>query len=177
MTRARREWDVPLLPTDEEMHDPGAYLRSVVRVFPDFAGTVLWYVDGPVDYDEARITPELAKAMDEWESAYYSGIDDDDERRSLDAEIHHHREGLRLGRLLSDELGDAFEVEVFAFDRQRGRYKRRILGQGDGTNRAAIAVFRARAAESEAEDARMQELRARGGSFGWTAYAPLQKDD
>lgn len=176
-TNKRREWRVPLLPTDEEMANPGAYLRSVVRVFPDYADTVLWFVGGPVDYSDAKVTESLAADMSAWEDSYYAGLDDEMGWKSTDLETHHYREGLRIARALSDERGDSFEVEVFAQDGEHDECKVRILGQGRGSNPSAVAVFRARAAAGETEDAYFRELKASGGSFHWTAYAPLPKGD
>jgi len=177
MTGDRREWRVPLLPSDEEMADPGAYLRSVVRIFPDYADTVLWFVGGPVDYADAKLTESLAAEMSAWEAAYYADLGEERDWRSKDLETHHYREGLRLARALSDELGDSFEVEVFARDSDQGEYKLRIQARGRGSNPQAVEAFKEWAAASEAEDARFRELKASGGSFYWTAYAPLKKDD
>jgi hypothetical protein len=177
MTTEPREWRVPLLPTDEEMADPGGYLRSVVRVFPDYAGTVLWFVDGPVDYSDAKVTASLAADMSAWEDSYYTGLDDEREWKTTDLEVHHYREGLRLARALSVELGDAFEVEVFAQDSEGNEYKLRIQGRGRGSNPRAVGAFKEWAAASGAEDTKFRELKASGGSFHWTAYAPVKKGD
>jgi hypothetical protein len=167
MKQKRREWSVPLLPTDEEMANPGAYLRSVVRVFPDYADSVLWFIGGPVDYADAKVTVPLTTDMRAWETSYYAGLGADMEWRSTGLETHHYREGLRLARALSDELGDAFEVEVFALDKKRKEYKVRLLGQRQGSNPRAMAAFREWAAESEAADSRLEELKASGVAFGW----------
>jgi hypothetical protein len=177
MNQERREWSVPLLPTGEEMANPGAYLRSVVRVFPDYADSVLWFVGGPVDYAEAKLSDSLATDMMAWDTSYYAGLDSDRQWRSPDLETHHCREGLRLARGLSDELGDAFEVEVFALDKKRNKHKVRLLGQREGTNPRAIAAFRARAAADEATMARIEDLKASGVTFGWTTHAPLNRND
>jgi hypothetical protein len=177
MTGQRRDCRVPLLPTEDEMADPGAYLRSVVRVFPDYAGTVLWFVDGPVDYADAKLTESLAADMSAWEDAYYFGLGEEKDWKSKDLEVPHYREGLRLARALSDELGDSFDVEVFAQDSDHGEYKLRIQGRGRASNPLAVEAFKEWAAASEAEDAHFRELKASGGTFRWTAYAPLSRDD
>ncbi len=170
--RQREERLIPAARSDDEMRDPGAYLRTVVRVFPDYAGTVLWFVGGPVDYADAKLSDSLAAAMQAWEESYYRSLDDDLKWRSPGTEEHHAAEGLRLARLLADELGDAFEVEVWA---EGAKEKIRILGLHPGSNPAAVAAFRGWAAESEAEDERVRQLRDSGVTFGWTAYSPIKE--
>ncbi len=172
VTKQRKEWVVPPHPTDDETRDAGAYLRTVVRVFPDYANTVLWFVGGPVDYADAKVTDSLAADMRAWEESYYESLNDAMAWRSLELEGRHAAEGLRLARLLADELGDAFEVEVWA---EGAKEKVRILGQHPGSNPAAVAAFRGRAAESDAEDERIRQLRGSGATFGWTAYTPVKR--
>jgi hypothetical protein len=149
-----------------DLHEPPAdenarYLRSVVRVFPDYAGTVLWFVGGPVDYAEAAIGDDLAADMRRWEAAYYDALGPDLEWPSPAARIAHAEAGLDLARRLSDELGDAFEVEVFdARDRPQ-----RLRGRHAPANPRAVAAFRARVAEDEALTAQVDEMRASGARF------------
>jgi hypothetical protein len=56
------------------MVTPGEYLRSVLRVFPDYAGTVLWFVSDPVRYERAQLTPQLEADLNAWETRYYGGL-------------------------------------------------------------------------------------------------------
>jgi hypothetical protein len=177
MDKARLEWSVPLIPTDEELANPSAYLRSVVRVFPDYADSVLWFVGGPVAYTEAELTDSLVTDMTAWEISYYAGIGEDLEWRSSDLKTHHYREGLRLARSLSDELGDAFEVEVFALGRNREEHKIRLRGQRQGSNSRAIAAFQERVARDEARHARIDKLKANGSTLGWRGYVPLKNNE
>ncbi len=164
----RREWRVTNTPSGDEIRAPGAYLRTVVRIFPDYARGAVWFVDGgAVDYAESRISEDLVLDLVAWEDAYYAALDETVRWRSPELAQQHAREGLRLARALSEELGDAFAVEVAAEDDVS---KIRILGTGPGTNAAAIAVFRGWAAQSEAEHARNEQLKASGATFEISGY-------
>ncbi|MGN6204491.1 hypothetical protein [Humibacter sp.] len=57
------------------MRELTRYLSTTVRVFPDYAGTIIWFTMGPFDYDSARIPQDLRVAMQEWEETYYAGLD------------------------------------------------------------------------------------------------------
>ncbi len=50
------------------------YETRVVRIFPDYATTVIWFFF-PVDYDRAGLDSELITAMSAWERSYCEGLD------------------------------------------------------------------------------------------------------
>ena len=58
-----------------------------MRMFPDYAGTVLWYGGGPVDYEEAHLPAGLVAYLEAWEASYYAGLDEAMEWRSRDLEL------------------------------------------------------------------------------------------
>jgi hypothetical protein len=152
------------------MDDPGDYLRSVVRVFPDYANTVIWFAPGPVRYEDARVTDELRDAMVAWEKAWYADLSDDFHFSSPEVARSLAAEGRRLATWLSTELGENFEVEVL-LDEVGGGHDR-LRGEGPGTNPAAVAAFRGMAAEDKAEHDRIQVLIADGAQFTWIAGHP-----
>jgi hypothetical protein len=152
------------------MDDPGGYLRFVVRVFPDYANTVIWFAPGPVHYEDARVTDELRDAMVAWEKAWYDDLSDDFHPSSPEVARSLAAEGRRLATWLSTELGENFEVEVL-LDEVDGRNDR-LRGSGPGTNPAAVAAFRRMAAEDKAEHDRIQALVAGGAKLTWIDGRP-----
>ena len=149
------------------MPTPEEYLRSVVRVFPDYAGTVLWFAPGPVDYEDAHLSPELTLAMRAWEKLFDEYLSYGAPRSGLD-ETAWDEEGLRLCRALADELGNLVGVEYHSA--QEGAKKIVVRGIGNGTNPEARAAFQAMIAESEREEARFEQLKAEGHTFTWTPF-------
>lgn len=149
------------------MDDPGEYLRSVVRVFPDYADTVIWFAPGPVRYEDAHVSTELRDAMIAWEQAWYDDLSEDFQFSSPAAARSLAVEGHRLATLLSAELGENFEVEVLLDS--VGRQNERLRGTGPGTNIEAVAAFRGMAAKHKADSDRIRALIADGAQFIWTA--------
>jgi hypothetical protein len=145
------------------MDDPGEYLRSVVRVFPDYADSVIWFAPGPVPYEEAHVSTELRDAMIAWEQAWYDGLSDGFHFSSPAVSHSLAVEGHRLATLLSDELGDNFEVEFRSDEVDAGDRRRR--GSGSGTNPAAVAAFRRMADDDKAEHDQIQAMIAAGAQF------------
>ncbi|HEY4268497.1 MAG TPA: hypothetical protein VGM94_09935 [Galbitalea sp.] len=152
------------------MDDPGDYLRTVVRVFPDYADTVLWFASGPVDYEDAGVSDDLGHAMMSWERAWYDGVTDDLHFSSVEIARELGTEGLRLATWLSAELGDSFEVEVLL--EETGVGNQRLSGTGPGSNPNAVAAFRRMAAEDKAEQDWIQARIAEGATFTLVAGAP-----
>jgi hypothetical protein len=147
------------------------YQRSdVVRMFPDFAGTVLWYGGGPVDYDDAHLPAGLVADLEAWEASYYDGLDDEMDWRSRNLEKAHAAQGAELARRVADALGSAFVI------------------QGDGgkarsdsppTSPEAAAAFTALADVEEAEYNDRARMVAEGAELSWSAYRaePPEDDD
>jgi hypothetical protein len=152
------------------MNSAAEYLRSVVRVFPDYARTVIWFAPGPVHYDDAKVSAELRDAMVAWEADWYAGLTDDLEWASAEIEQRVVAEGERLARMLSAEIGDLLEVE---FDTTGDPARKRVRGSGPGTNAAAREAFQLMAEEAEADERRTDALKARGGVF--TVYTPTTR--
>jgi hypothetical protein len=146
--------------------DAGEYLRSVVRVFPDYADTVIWFAPGPVDYVDARVSDPLRHAMEAWEKSYYEGINPDFEWRSAELETAFNDEGATIACALSHELGDSFEVE-FVSD-TTGK-KLLLRGSGPGTNPAAVQAFREMAADDKRTDDYLTSLGKQGLHVGLSA--------
>jgi hypothetical protein len=139
------------------------YLTRVVRLFPDYAGTPLWFID-PVEYREALLSADLELDLRAWEQFYYDGLGDDFEWRSPDLAQTFAASGAVLAQRLADELGPEFEVELIALGS-----KSRFSSSGDAVNRMANAAFSGRAADS----IRRQFLSPRAGE----RYGPLRGRD
>ena len=87
------------------------YKRTdVVRMFPDYAGTVLWYGGGPVDYEDAHLPAGLVADLEAWEASYYDGLDDEMEWRSRDLARAYAAQGAELARRVAEALGSAFVI-------------------------------------------------------------------
>ncbi|RFA13234.1 hypothetical protein B7R22_13790 [Subtercola boreus] len=139
------------------MSDAAEYLRTVVRVFPDYAGTVLWFAAGPVLYDEAHLTEGLVAEMVRWEAAYYASLTDFFEWRPGTDPSAFDEQGLRLAKRLAEELGDAVEVE-YHHRREGAPQPVRLRGAGNGTNAAARAAFVGMALDAKLEDERLSQI-------------------
>lgn len=76
--------------------------RLCVRMFPDWAATVLWF-NGPVDYEgSGRSTPQV-RGLETWERTYYDGLTPGVESRSPALAGTHHAEGDRLAARVAEE--------------------------------------------------------------------------
>jgi hypothetical protein len=139
--------------------DPSDEAATVVRVFPDHADSVIWFL-GPVPYERARITLGLAEDLSAWEDRFYEILDDehwirDEFRDAFDAE------GLRLARSLSEELGPPFAVDYVS---EKGRITR-FASTSPGTNPVAVAAFTGMAEDLRARSERLDELLASGSEL------------
>ena len=107
------------------------YATSVVRLFPDYAGTVIWFI-GPIAYGETRLDAGLVADLQAWEASYYAGLTSDYSWRSPDVEAHFNKLGAGLARRLADQIGDQFQVQ-YAFDEAHRRVSgRRASAQPKG---------------------------------------------
>lgn len=52
-------------------NDPYIYATRTVRVFPDYANSVIWFSD-PFPYHESHLSKSLVTRLDRWEASYYS---------------------------------------------------------------------------------------------------------
>ena len=106
----------------------------VVRMFPDYADTVLWF-DGPVDYAQCGLSERLIRDLTRWEQGYYDALEDL-EWRTPELAAQFTKDGIRLARQVARELGEDFEVEFRSYENGAG--VRRFRGQGprlSGSNR------------------------------------------
>ena len=136
--------------------------RLVVRLFPDHAGTVLWS-GGPVDYDEAHLSPGLEDDLRAWDAFHRSRLDPDHRHHAPEDEHEFAATGDTLAQRVADELGSGVEVHLIVGGRQVFR------SPAPPTSARAAAAFHARA-ERQAEEARAVTEKLGGGR--WYAYAP-----
>lgn len=138
-----------------------------IRVFPDYAGTVLW-LHGPVDYADAALSPELAADMAEWESAYYDALDGNEAWKSRSAAAQFTTIGNSLARRLAQELGEGFEVAFHSY--APGSSRQLFHSEKHSRNPAAAKAFHGIVVAEEALQAKFEA--DQGDGVGWFAYAP-----
>jgi len=151
------------------------YSTSVVRLFPDYGESPIWFAIGYVTYERAHLSEALESDLREWEKSFYRDHDDHNHWNAPQAGEASAQRGLELAERLSIELGDTFVVE--ADTDAKGRRKKRFRSTGPATNSEAAEAFRTRSDRLVAQFARVQELTAQGHSFGWTAHAPESDAD
>jgi hypothetical protein len=134
---------------------PYIYATDIVRVFPDYADSVIWFSD-PMPYPETHLTVDLVTRLTDWETSYYSGLTDEFEWRSPDALHSFSAEGLELARAISEEIGSGFEVEYRSFENSDAVAS--LRSEHPAANPAAEAAFTARAERARAD---WSALRAR----------------
>ena len=143
------------------------YASTVVRLFPDYAGSVIWF-PSPVPYQETELDPRLIGDLQSWEASYYAGLTSDYEWRTAGLGARFHAESARLARRLADQIGDAFQVE-----HDSGESHRRVRGAGPARNPAAAAAFQrlADAARDEWVHRRraVDDARGDGQALAWRA--------
>ncbi|UVI37752.1 hypothetical protein [Brevibacterium spongiae] len=152
----------------DEFTDPDAQYDTI-RMFPDYADTVLWF-DGPVDYCDTGLTAALVSDLERWEKSFYESRTDDFEFVSRAAGVAHEEEGLRLAERVSAEVGPRFVITCDSIEDRYGQVTLRATSPSE--NPTAEAAFRRLRQERMAEDMRMAEILAESdGTI--TAYAPL----
>jgi hypothetical protein len=125
----------------------------VVRVFPGYAGTVLWAAFGTVEYDESLLTDDLIRSLMEWETiAERAGV----QGIPLEPDVlaAWSIESMRLARELAAELGSGFTIDID----DRSGMRVLVRSEQPATNPAAAEVFESRRAKYVVDEA---ELRAR----------------
>lgn len=151
--------------------DEGTDRPAQIRVFPDYAHTVIWY-RGPVQYETTELSPDLVKRLCAWEQFYYDSYDDsptdDFEWRPPSAASTFTADGTALARRVALEVGLEFEVEFASYE--DGAPVVTFQASGPAENPKAAAAFAELVAEAEREDAQTEEMIADGGE--WSAYAP-----
>ena len=133
----------------------------VVRMFPDYADTVLWF-DGPVDYAECGLSERLIRDLERWEQGYYDALVDL-EWRTPELAAQFTKNGVRLAQQVARELGEDFEVEFRSYENGAG--VRRFRGKGPGSP-AATAAFGQRAAAIRDDRERLSRMKAEDEASG-----------
>ncbi|MGW9404163.1 hypothetical protein ACWGQ2_09370 [Arthrobacter sp. NPDC055585] len=145
--------------------------RLRIRLFPDYAGTVLW-LDEPVSFEVSGLSPELVHSLQAWEESYYRSLTPDFEWVSDGAARLFTAEGNRLAQRLADELGDGYEVSFKSYE--DGVPRRIFRSSGAAPNAAAVAAFNKLNGARPAEAGRPGSgPRPTGNDAGWYAWAPL----
>lgn len=146
-----------------------------VRLFPDFAGTVLW-MGGPVDYEATGLTSRLIGALQTWEELYYLSLTPDLQWVSAEAARRFTAKGEQLAGCLAEELGEGYQIEFTSYEKT-GAPAGVFRSSGPARNADAVARFNALAAALQAqvdEGDKARVDRQRGKE--WYAWAPLSGD-
>jgi hypothetical protein len=149
------------------------YFTTVIRIFPDYAGSVIWFAMGPVSYDDAKISSQLRRDMEAWEDFYYPAQTEEfGWRRREDGEWF-TAEGRRLAERLAGEVGSRFEVEFRVYRNK----KVRVSSNAEPSNPEAAEAFESIAREFREFDERIERDTRAGSSFGWFAYGSDEDPD
>lgn len=157
------------------MSDQSAEQPRTVRLFPDYADTVLWF-GGPIGYELTGLTPGLISDLRDWEQSYYDSLTPDLDWISADLARQFSRAGNRLGQRVADELGDGYSLEFTTYEENVPT--RRFRAVGPAANAPAVAAFEALASArrtEEDENCSIQEPTSNAEDSAWFAYAPLSK--
>lgn len=141
-----------------------------IRMFPDYAGTLLW-INMPIDCEDIRLSGGLVAELQAWEQSNYDSLDSDFDWVPETAARTFTAEGVRLARLVSAEVGPQFIVEFSSYDDDTEAM--RIRAEHSAENPKAEAAFTRLFHEAEADDRRIAELVRNEPDGEWTAYAPL----
>ncbi|HEX4444157.1 MAG TPA: hypothetical protein VHZ81_11345 [Galbitalea sp.] len=150
----------------------------VVRIFPDYGHSSIWFADAyPFDYEECAISAELRASFEVWEQFYYRHVGYSSQRLPTRL-AEYNDQGRRLARQLADEIGPGFEVECSS---PEATGTTRFSASGPARNTAAAAAFARVREESRADDlamrSRLADGRERGRTYGWTAHSPKTGED
>ncbi|MFJ4027503.1 hypothetical protein ACIPWF_09935 [Paenarthrobacter sp. NPDC089989] len=149
------------------MEDSDQNERAKVRMFPDYAETVLWF-GGPVDYDRTGLAESLVRDLRAWEDSYYAALAPDLGWKSPHEATRFTEQGEHLAQRVADELGDKYEVEFTPY--VENAQPRRFHGT-KAPNPRAVTAFDVLATKIRIEQNQMNRLEAeKDGSL--TAYAP-----
>lgn len=143
------------------------YATSVVRLFSDYADSVIWF-SGPVAYQDTRLEHDLVSDLRSWDATYYAGLTSGYEWRSPDLAGRYYRAGARLARRIAEQIGDDFQVQY-----DQGDTHRRVRAAGPVRNEEAASAFHDMAERARAEWAQMSEVleraRREGDNLYWSA--------
>jgi hypothetical protein len=129
---------------------PDRRTASVVRLFPDYAGSVLWLPKPvnaqpvnaqPVNYSASGLDAALVTDLIRWEIAYYDALDADFDWRSAALASAFTADGVALALRLAVQLGAGFDIEFASYE--AGVATRRFRSEFPADNPRAAAVFTA----------------------------------
>ena len=114
------------------------YEADVVKLAPEDYGDVIWF-SGPVALEESRLSEKFLQELDVWVHYYFAHTKDNQYVVDAESMPYFRDEGIRLAKVLANEIGSKFVVE---FDPdERFRSARRFRAAGAATNAAAAHVF------------------------------------
>ena len=151
------------------MTTPDGQPRLRIRLFPDYAGTVLW-LDEPISYELSGLSPELVHSLEAWEESYYRSLTPDFEWVSDGAARDFTAEGNRLAQRLADELGDGYDVSFKSYE--DGVPRRIFRSSGAAPNTGAVDAFNKLSTARPVKESG-RAAGPTGNDAGWYAWAPL----
>lgn len=83
---------------------------ELIRMFPDYADTVLW-IDGPVDYQDTGLSIGLIEELRTWEQLFYDSINRTHSFISRGLSERFARKGIALAKRVCSEIGSQFVIE------------------------------------------------------------------
>ncbi|PQZ92136.1 hypothetical protein CQ018_11450 [Arthrobacter sp. MYb227] len=146
---------------------PNAHRPHVLRMFPDYADTVLW-ISEPINYSQTGLSASLIEELMAWEQLFYDSLNRDHEFASRGLEDRFTRAGITLAKKIASEIGSDFIVQYDA----AASLNEPIHYQCPGTasNKQAAASFQDLFTEVRREEKRMAKLIKHGSLY---ALAPL----
>ena len=154
--------------TENRTTDDGG--QRTIRLFPDYADTVLW-IREPIDYEDTGLSDELVAGMRAWEQFYYDSLDADFNWVSAEAARTFTEEGTRLAQSVSSEVGSRFLIEFASYKAGTETVRRRSAHPAE--NAEAERAFAKLFDEIEVEDREIADYIRNNPGGKWTAYAPL----
>lgn len=112
----------------------------LVRLLPDYAGTVLWCPQ-PVAYAATHLDPALVADLIRWEIGYYDALTEDFGWQSAELASEFTAAGIRLALRLAVQLGSGFDIEFASYE--AGVATRRFRSQCPADNPRATSAFAA----------------------------------
>ena len=119
-------------------NEAGTASTVLVRLLPDYAGTVLW-CPHPVAYAATHLDPALVADLIRWEIGYYDALTDDCGWRSAELASEFTATGIRLALRLAVQLGSGFDIEFASYE--AGVATRRFRSECPADNPRATAAF------------------------------------
>ena len=141
-----------------------------IRMFPDYADTVLW-VREPIAYEDTGLSDALVAELEVWEQSYYDSLDSNFDWVPETAARTFTEEGVRLARWVSAEVGRQFVIEFSSSE--AGAETVHMRAETSAQNPEAESAFTQLFDEVEEDDRRTAEYIRNNPGGVWTAYAPL----